>query len=369
MKTRRIVLFPSNVGVNRSLFSAILCSMKRLAFLGLLVYVATAARASAASDDVGAEIARSAAALLEADYVYPDRGAQAAQVLRRNADAGTYDGLHADALATRITADLTALLHDKHVRVLYAIQPRTMQGPVTAPAPPDRDVNDGLGRIAHLPGNVGYVDLRSFERASDDSARALDAAMDSVAASDTIVLDLRHNRGGDPESVARVLSHVLPPNTHLEDFVGRDGEIEASSSTVALSTPAIRAPLYVLTSPETFSGGEECAYDLQALQRATLVGATTGGGANPGRVMPIDAQFSIFVPGGRPMNAITQTNWEGVGVKPDVAVPADQALVKAYELILDRKLNDATLSAGRRAELRALRSRLNAMTDPAILSL
>jgi hypothetical protein len=35
----------------------------------------------------------------------------------------------------------------------------------------------------------------------------------------------------------------------------------------------------VLTSSDTFSGGEECAYDFQTHQRGTIVGETTGGGA------------------------------------------------------------------------------------------
>jgi len=39
----------------------------------------------------------------------------------------------------------------------------------------------------------------------------------------------------------------------------------------------------------------------------------------------------MFVPGGRARNPITGTNWEGVGVIPDVAVPAENALKAALE--------------------------------------
>jgi C-terminal processing protease CtpA/Prc len=42
--------------------------------------------------------------------------------------------------------------------------------------------------------------------------------------------------------------------------------------------------------------------------------------------------MSAFIPNGRPINPITKTDWEGVGVKPDVVVPADKALETAHQL-------------------------------------
>jgi C-terminal processing protease CtpA/Prc len=92
-----------------------------------------------------------------------------------------------------------------------------------------------------------------------------------------------------------------------------------------------KKPVYVLISQQTFSGGEEFAYDLQALRRAQLVGDTTRGGANP-VLSPhdLDDWFRILVPDGRPINPITKTNWEGVGVVPEIWVSADGALEEAH---------------------------------------
>ena len=92
-------------------------------------------------------------------------------------------------------------------------------------------------------------------------------------------------------------------------------------------------PVYVLTSSRTFSGGEEYTYDLQQLKRATIVGETTGGGAHPMASHRIDDHFLIAVPFARPVNPVTQTNWEGVGVVPDVKVPAGDALETALRRI------------------------------------
>jgi C-terminal processing protease CtpA/Prc len=89
-------------------------------------------------------------------------------------------------------------------------------------------------------------------------------------------------------------------------------------------------PVYVLTSSETFSGGEDLAYTLQAHGRAEIIGETTGGGAHPTRTMPISDSLAISVPHARSVNPVTGTNWQGTGVVPDVAVPAAEAHDLAY---------------------------------------
>lgn len=93
-------------------------------------------------------------------------------------------------------------------------------------------------------------------------------------------------------------------------------------------------PVYVLTSARTFSGGEDCAYGLQAQKRATLVGETTGGGSNPVSWFSLGHGIVVAIPTTRATNAVTGTNWEHVGVKPDIAVPAAQALQTAHATIL-----------------------------------
>ncbi|UQV44163.1 S41 family peptidase [Janthinobacterium lividum] len=95
-------------------------------------------------------------------------------------------------------------------------------------------------------------------------------------------------------------------------------------------------PVYVLTGARTFSGVEEFSYKLQQLKRATLVGETTGGGANPGRMRELGSHFAAFIPNGRAINPISKSNWEGSGVTPDIGVPASEALEKAHQLALER---------------------------------
>jgi hypothetical protein len=347
--------------------------------LGLALFAASAP--VLAADDPSRAVAATAATKLETFYVYPSRARAAGELLRRNAASGAYDGLRDAALATRVTEDLAGVLHDKHVRLRYSADVNPPDDPSGGkPSPAElaamarqwREGGYGLGRVAHLPGNVGYIDLRNFPSASQELNAVFDGATGSVAYSSAVVLDLRRNHGGDPEAIARFLSHFLPAKTHLNDYVGRgDGEppINDSTYTADVPGPRITAPLYVLTSGETFSGGEECAYDVQALKRGTLIGAVTGGGANPGDTRRIDDHFSIFVPDARARNPITKTNWEGVGVKPDIDVPRDRALITAYGMALDAKLRDASVTGGYHDRLAALRAKLGTLADADILAL
>jgi C-terminal processing protease CtpA/Prc len=95
----------------------------------------------------------------------------------------------------------------------------------------------------------------------------------------------------------------------------------------------------LLTSHETFSGGEDFCYTLQAQGRAEVIGETTGGGAHPTRMVPISRTVAVAVPFARSINPITGTNWQGTGVVPDTSVPAAQAHNVAYAKALRHVLS------------------------------
>jgi C-terminal processing protease CtpA/Prc len=129
-------------------------------------------------------------------------------------------------------------------------------------------------------------------------------------------------------------SYLFDTKTHLNSLYRRQGDRTTEFWTLDEVDGKKRpnVPVFVLTSERTFSGGEGFAYNLQALKRATVVGEITGGGAHPGSDFDITSQLHIFVPTGKAINPVTKTNWEGVGVKPDVEVEAERALEKATAL-------------------------------------
>jgi hypothetical protein len=152
---------------------------------------------------------------------------------------------------------------------------------------------------------------------------------------------MRRNGGGSPESVAYLCSFFFDPATptHLNDLIWRNRGTETfhtdSFSTLPVPTHYLGKPVIVIAGHFTFSGGEEFTNDLKTQKRAIIVGETTGGGANPGGVQPVGAGLLLFVPGGRAVNPITRTSWEGVGVAPDVPTSPGRAFAVAYKAALD----------------------------------
>ena len=91
-------------------------------------------------------------------------------------------------------------------------------------------------------------------------------------------------------------------------------------------------PVYVLTSASTVSAAEQFSYDLKMLKGVTLVGETTRGSAHAGVFHRIDDHFGLGIPETKAINPFSTTDWEGVGVEPDIKVNAAQALETAKKL-------------------------------------
>jgi hypothetical protein len=286
-----------------------------------------------------AEVIDSLAAKLVRSYVFADVAQRIADSLRARQARGLYDDdVNEIAFATHLQTELVELGHDKHLGVGYLpIAPP----PGPSPAPRMKMLPGEpceFERAEVLDDGVGYVKFDAFMH-PDMCAQAATAAMTKVANARALIIDLRDNRGGTPEMVAYVASYLVSTRTHLNDaFERRTGETE-QFWTRDVPGPRFggKKPIYVLTSSRTFSGAEEFAYDLQSLKRATIVGETTGGGAHMTATGRIGDHLLISVPVRRAINPITHTNWEGVGVKPDVKVPAGEALETARRLIRERR--------------------------------
>jgi len=245
--------------------------------------------------------------------------------------------------ATAVTADLYSVAHDKHVRLSYSadIMPPNNEKPSAADiahmAQEERYRNYGYAGALRLLGNIGYLKLSGFP-SMPDAQPSIDAAMALVAHTDALIVDVRHNRGGDPDSLDYLMGYFFAKPTELTSIViAQDGKTQTLKQFSAAHVRGQRylgKPLYVLTDDHTFSCAEQFAYDMKSLHRATLIGKTTGGGANPGGFFRLDDHFAIFVPLGRALNPYTGTNWEGTGVVPDVAVAPDGALLDAYQKAL-----------------------------------
>jgi len=284
---------------------------------------------------------------IEERYVFPDVARRVAKSLCGGLD-GELPGDSADlrAFADRVTQILQRESQDKHLRVSVAesgereAEERESEDSSKAAEENPREwarlINHAVRRVERLSGNVGYMNLTGFCPLKW-GADTVVSAMGFLANASALIIDLRACGGGDLQMVPFLCSYFFDEVTHLNDFYWRPDNSTTQSWT-QLHVPGTRlpnTPLFILTSKDTFSAGEDFAYTLQSLKRATIVGETTRGGAHPGQMHEIGNSLEVFIPSGRPTNPITGTNWEGVGVAPDVSVPSDSALDEAHRLALE----------------------------------
>jgi len=313
----------------------------------------------AAEQMSGREIVTTALSLLRANYVFPELAEQAATAVEARLAAGEYDHLDEVTLTERVTSQLREVCEDKHLALrLGGGPPPGPRGPEPGrgPEPRRREPKDhedhearrlamrrmgrldnfGIHRVERLDGNVGYLDVRRVAVPAN-AGPAIGAAMELVAGTYALIIDLRHNGGGSPEGVVFWCSYLFDERpVHFNDIFHADtGETRQFWGLPYVpGTRYVDRPVYVLTSSHTFSGGEDFCYTLQALGRAQVIGETTGGGAHPTRPFPISAAVHIAIPFARSVNPVTGTNWQGTGVVPDVAVPEAQAYDTAYATAL-----------------------------------
>lgn len=290
---------------------------------------------------------------LNDSYVFPEVAKAMDKAIRDRAAKGEYDQITSSrTFAETLTKDLQGVSKDKHLRVRYSHEVLPERQPRAEPTAEQREqerrdmswMNYGFEKVERLRGNTGYIAFRGFF-GPELGAEAVASAMNFVAGTDALIIDLRQNGGGDPEMVALICSYLFGPEpVHLNDLYWREGNRteEFWTRKEVAGKRYLNKDVYVLTSKYTFSGAEEFTYNLKNLKRATIIGETTGGGAHPGMGVRLNEHFSMFVPTGRAISPITKTNWEGTGVKPDIEVPAEQALSVARLMALKKSLPTLT---------------------------
>ncbi|MGZ5198868.1 MAG: S41 family peptidase [Telluria sp.] len=308
-------------------------------------------------------------AKLNDHYVFPDKAKQIEAVLRQRQHEGKYDGItDGRQLAKQLTDDLHGAVHDPHMQVRFSpgLVPQDDAGGPPRPSRADweqrtnfamrlmvgvqlRLMKFGVKKVDHLSSNIGYLQVSAFPPAFFVTEKYA-AVMDELADTDGLIVDVRDNGGGLPQSVDLLISYFVDQRTRLNDFWDR----ETGITTQAWAEDKLdgkryggKKPVVILAGPGTMSAGEDFTYTMQALKRATVIGERTWGGAHPARPYRLGDHFFAVIPDGRPISPITHTNWEGVGVIPDIAATPDNALAVAKDLLQRRLHGTAPLVAAR----------------------
>ena len=341
---------------------------------------------------------------LREGYVYPEVATRMEQAIRERMAKREYEGVtSAKALAQMLTEHLQAISRDKHLRVNYraavlgegdipgarVIRRRAPDGggspaadeagarrivrdagggATQTPPPSDGETvvrrvrpaggeaggNLGLEKVETLEGNLGYLDFSMFD-GSDAAQGKVSEAMNRLADTDALIIDLRRCRGGASNTITLLMSYFFDKSIHLSSAYDRiaDSTMESWSLDKVPGRRYGQKDVYILTSKFTFSAAEDISYTLKNLKRATIVGETTGGGAHPVSGRRLNDHFFVMLPFARYISPITKTNWEGTGVEPDVRVPAPQAL-KVAQLTALKKLSAVKRDAKDAAQLKTL---------------
>ena len=300
-----------------------------------------AAQQAALSTDYKSEVINKLSNLLNDTYIYEDVAKKTGEHLKQQLKDGHFDQFEDnEAFANALTESVQSINKDKHMRIrakkAFVAPPNTIErkseermGQINR----YRSFNHGFAELKILEGNVAYLDLRGFagmERAKEIA----DAYMKLLSQADAVIIDLSQNGGGSPNMVQYLCSYFFDEVLHLNSLYYRVGDRTEEYWTLdeVGGKKMGDIPLFVITGEKTFSGAEEFSYNMQTQKRATLIGQTTGGGANPGGTVGINNDLSVFIPTGRAINPITKTSWEGTGVVPEVKTNIEDSFDKAYSL-------------------------------------
>jgi len=302
----------------------------------------------------GARVARALAELVELEYPDAAAGTNAATRLRDQARRRAYAQIPATELAQRLTTDLRAVIGDQHLSVTYAPdeadtrspiprgQPTPDPAPPAIPGPRAREIFDpmnyGVRSARVMEENIGVLEVDTFAPLYNITREKFGAAMTLLAQTSALIIDLRANGGGHASSSNYLTSYFFDRDPFLlSRMIWRRLPADENRTTRDLVGPNYgeQRPVFVLTSSNTFSAAEAVAYDLQTLGRARIVGEQTRGGANPGDFFNIGQGFVAFVPQGHTQSSRTGGSWEGVGITPDIAASAANAVQIAHRAAIE----------------------------------
>ena len=293
-------------------------------------------------------------------YVFPDVAEQCIERMNQQFESGAYDKkmkMHVEFIRL-LNADLLEVSNDKHLKVLalFGVEEEADELPLAEAVEYNHFLkrgNYGFINVMWKRDNIGLLEFRAFCN-PDVAGEKVRTVMGFLSDMDALIIDLRSMvMGGRPEMVNLICSYFFEEPTLLNRTYFRQEDIMEEDWTFPIKDqPALRdIPLYILVDEDVFSAGEAFTYSLQALGRATVIGEKTGGGAHLTRPFRIGTRFEAKIPWGRAINPISNSNWEGTGVVPDIQVKSENALDRALELAKEEALKRRELREQKDLEL------------------
>jgi len=308
--------------------------------VGLSIHVVANLAADLDNDKQG-EIIDSVTSAFNRYYVFEDVANEMDEHLHQKFQSGEYENTRnrTEFLRT-LVRDMRTVQNDQHINIYYRSdeyferkqEEELTEEEIKRKIEEQRRYNYTFEKVEILPGNVGYIKFDRFRDATFAGSTAA-GALNFLGNTDAIIIDLRDNGGGEPNMVQLIASYFFDERTHFNSLVTRGESTEEQLWTYAhVSGPRLTGKdVYILVSYDTFSAGEALAYHLQKSGKATVVGDSTGAGAHPCKFVDVPHLNTVIkVPYQRAVSPFTNSNWEGVGIQPDIEVPSYKAFDVAY---------------------------------------
>ncbi|NQX39242.1 N-terminal domain of Peptidase_S41 [Pedobacter steynii] len=288
---------------------------------------------------------------LKRHYIFPEQATRMDSYLKTKLLKGGYYKIpDPGKLARQLEKDINAIYYDPHMHIAYepetpaptALSPEELSKAQKEQLAVEKDNNFNLQKVEVLPGNVGYFLFNGFTPNVEEVKATMSGALTFLSNTKALIIDLRSNGGGSTAN--QFASYFFKEKTHLFDQVNSFSKDTISLYTDHLATNQLTLlmPMYILTSKNTASAAEAFTASMQALKRATVIGDTTLGASHATGFFAMSTDFIAKIPYARPISTSTFKDWEGIGVIPNLTVPASQALQRAQEAIYTDLKSKAT---------------------------
>jgi retinol-binding protein 3 len=297
------------------------------------------------------------ATVMENGYVETDKGHSVKAMLTANLQSKKYKSIKtADELVSTLIKEVQSIIQDKHFNILFVPNGTsgfswTNENQETSEEEIEkaekenferhRRLNFGLPKIEVLEGNIGYLKVAWFNSPNEWFKNPLADAFSFLKYTDALIVDVRNNPGGQEETVSQLASYFFGENEKILLTTSHQklkGEVISFYTDPNVINKYLDKKVYLLTSTSTGSGGEMITYHFKHFQKGTIIGENTVGAGNGFSTVKIGGDhlgnIMVMVPDTFTEHAVTKTNWEKVGVAPDISVPAEEALFVAYSSAL-----------------------------------
>jgi len=267
-------------------------------------------------------------------YLFPKKAERVVNELKDNLSFHQYDDIADDySLVKKISATMRKISGDMSLDIIETQPPFVLDSATKANSFAIKS-NSGVSKIEILSGNVGYIKLDFFDQ-HGKNIRAISHAFDSLLNTAAIIIDVRKSEGESIQIAQYLMSYFMEPNTPLSKIVYAQQTKIKRLNTVKTNAPnkfKHDFPVYILTSAFSSSSAEFLSYTLQQFNKAVIVGEQTMGIAYVLQQYKINERFSIKMPIALFLHPKTNSNWQDIGVVPDLTVKTSKSLAAAHKL-------------------------------------